>query len=741
MASPLMTSRFVTLPNLPELFDDDLLDKLIPPSDGIVDIIPTMETTRPSTNQMMDVLTSTTHRTRTANGAPAYRSTQSSVLDAFNTLSSSSFGSVFDYHLERSWAADPALTLRLIWNLRSVPDGQGEREAFYRAFGWLYKNHPRTAISNLHLLVSPVSYSAKKQKYLPHGYWKDLLNILALATVDELNDISQPATFLHHPRDPFITGKKRWLKVGSVASRIEESRAVDRSRKREAAEARRNTAARNHERLVQKLDEPKFRALYITVARLFSTQLLKDLAVLSETGQSSATSIKSRVSLAAKWAPTPGRSHDRITNIATAISELIHQSHVFPSPSLRSATSSQERAVILRSFYQRWVLTELRRASNITEPLMCSRRWKEIKYSRVPSYCMKNNTPLFFKRDPAGFEAYLTSVEENGASISGATLFPHQLVSQMFALHNRRVFDDATGNVTKNILMRKLREVKTRVIEAQWKSLLSHLKAEGKLDHCLAVCDVSGSMGSLADDYVAPILPAISLSLLLASIAAPPFNGFITFSATPQYVPLDLNAPLQSQIQTMVNGDWGQNTDLAAVFLDLLLPLAREHRVPQDQMIKRLFIFSDMQFDECEAGAYGSMSDASAHPVAWETTHDRIARAYAEAGYEVPQIVYWNLDPHTGAGKTVEVDSGRVGVAMMNGFSPALLKVFMGEDEKDESGKSEDTEWEMMNMDEDGESVAVTTVQDSEPEDPFTPYNVMKKALLRKCYDGLVVFD
>ena len=32
------------------------------------------------------------------------------------------------------------------------------------AFGWLYDNHPRTAISNLHLLVEPVCVPDKKGK-------------------------------------------------------------------------------------------------------------------------------------------------------------------------------------------------------------------------------------------------------------------------------------------------------------------------------------------------------------------------------------------------------------------------------------------------------------------------------------------------------------------------------------------------------------------------------------------------
>lgn len=50
-------------------------------------------------------------------------------------------------------------------------------------------------------------------------------------------------------------------------------------------------------------------------------------------------------------------------------------------------------------------------------------------------------------------------------------------------------------------------------------------------------------------------------------------------------------------------------------------------------MVKRLFVFSDMQFD---ASLVRSREG-------WETTHDRIVKAYKRAGYEMPEIVYWNL--------------------------------------------------------------------------------------------------
>jgi hypothetical protein len=59
-------------------------------------------------------------------------------------------------------------------------------------------------------------------------------------------------------------------------------------------------------------------------------------------------------------------------------------------------------------------------------------------------------------------------------------------------------------------------------------------------------------------------------------------------------------------------------------------------------MVKRLFVFSDMQFDE---SLTRNLDDGDASE--WETTHDRVVKEFKAAGYEVPEIVYWNLQGGT----------------------------------------------------------------------------------------------
>ncbi|KAF7374282.1 hypothetical protein MSAN_00311200 [Mycena sanguinolenta] len=700
------------IPAIPGLFNPNFLDELIPWN-------PPSKRNDPATpspgkpNPMMDALQQFSHRTRTQNAASAYDSTSSATLDAFNQLTRFSWGERVGELLDKTqaWVEDPDATLKIIWNLRSIHDGKSEKEAFYRAFGWLYDNHPRTAITNLHLLVEPVCLKPghEPEAGRAHGYWKDLLNILVLATVDELSNISKPARFLHNRpdhRQPRLGGRephrKRSAHLDDSDIKIELKATVKTKRGVIGVAYQR--------RLEERLADPKYRALYIAVARLFAQRLLTDWRFLLDAEAAETPDVRKdllrNISLASKWAPTLRGSHDRRTNIATAISRLFyHQAKDFvptfscPSalenhPSLESA----EAVDIMRSFFRRWLLTPLRAASVVTESLMAANRWTEIPYNRVSSVCMKNNKERFFMHDPEGFQKYLISVENGKRTISGG---------------DPTTARDRCGKLMKH--RRELADMNLRVLEAQWKTLVQNLRDAGTLDNAIAVCDVSGSMGSIDSKYnpkaIEPIFPAVSLSLLLAQLAKPPFNGgFITFSSTPEFVRLDA-ASLYDNLEKINRSNWNINTDLNAVFLRLILPLAIQNKIKQEDMIRRVFVFSDMQFDQCAVA-----------PNAWETNHDVIQREFKAAGYEVPEVVYWNLSSYN----TVEVLADRKGVAMMSGFSPSMLKVFMGEEVMEPEPEVEGS--------------------DSEPaekkaKEEFNPLNVMLKALSRPSFDGLVVVD
>ncbi|KAF7428952.1 hypothetical protein PC9H_008189 [Pleurotus ostreatus] len=694
-----------TLPEIPELYRPDFLDVLVPAP-------PVEDKAAPQSvksNPMMSALQSIPTFTFTQNGAPTFNTTGSPTLDAFQFVKDQR-GSALDILLCNSWKEDPALTLRVIWNLRSIRDGKGDREGFYRAFGWLYKRHPRTAISNLRLLVEPVCENRRRGD-APHGCWKDLLNIIALETVDELSDSPSSSRYLHCPRDKYTYPSKGKGKASERESRIEAAKQANLQAKARAQTARAERAMYAHQQIQHKLSQPKYRALFIAIARLFADRLVKDLQLVLEADHLPAGVDRilflKQLSFAGKWAPTPGLSHDRVTNIASAISLLIQAANVFPLPSVlsdpSSSLTSRERLAILRSFYQRWVLTPLRSAGAVAEPLMAANRWTDIKYFRTTS----SHTIHTASRT--------TSCESERANqnISGATLMPHEIVAEL--VFRGAVREGSSKKQALYDMKKRLAKAQIQVLEAQWKTLVDSLREAGSLDNCIAVCDVSGSMGSISEklckETPQPIFPAVALSLILAQLAKPPFNGFITFADKPKFVSVDPSWSVYDSIQVMSRSEWGMNTNFYAVFVKLLLPLALKNKIKQEDMIKRIFVFSDMQFDSAQRGGN------------WETTHDLVAKAYKEAGYEVPQIVYWDL----AAFGTVEVRAQREGVAIMNGFSPAMLKVFMGEEEEKEEA------WEEVNS-----AMETSTLVE---QDPFNPLAIMNKALGKKSFQHLVVVD
>ena len=135
---PASTSQNVTLPHIPELFDPDFLNVLLPPrstSDTKVDV-PQPE------NALVNALKSVSHRKFTENASPAFNSTLSPTLDAFNSLSFLMTRENINMLLSKAWEEDPNLALRIIWNTRSIHDGKGDKELFYKYVPELLRFHP-----------------------------------------------------------------------------------------------------------------------------------------------------------------------------------------------------------------------------------------------------------------------------------------------------------------------------------------------------------------------------------------------------------------------------------------------------------------------------------------------------------------------------------------------------------------------------------------------------------------------
>lgn len=136
-------------------------------------------------------------------------------------------------------------------------------------------------------------------------------------------------------------------------------------------------------------------------------------------------------------------------------------------------------------------------------------------------------------------------------------------------------------------------------------------------------------------------------------------NLFMTFSGNPQVVTLR-GETLPQKIQNVLKADWGMNTDLKVAF-DKVLDIAVENNTPKEDMPKSIIVISDMEIDNC-----GNRE--------W-TFYDKMAHKFQKHGYEIPNIVFWNVNSRH---DVFHADKDRKGVQLCSGQSVTVFKQLMG---------------------------------------------------------------
>lgn len=728
----------------------------------------------------------------TENSDVAFRSTKSPVVDLFYELEDVVSGPRLKELLDAAWDEQPLVTLKIIFNARSIHLGKSSKHVFYRAAGWLAEHHPLTLVGNLRWLSRPViekkvrkegEKNAEEEfvkvekrdgventvdrfdvRYgVSHGYWKDLLNILALAAEKKLKVLENPKDVLN-VEDGAIKFKvigrrrqkqnatgitssgrtpKRIVKTnkGKVEKKEQELAEIEHVLEEKTAHIGNPSVAKHaardsrHEALKDLFDANAFyRTLHITVARLFAEQLHADLEAL----RSSDPKAKRGISLCAKWAPSHGNFHDRHTCVISSIAEIL-----YPRESLGSAVSaSTSREVYLRYAREQYRkdVSALRKHLEVVELNINANTFDKIKYDRVPSIAMKNYTRLFVNKDLDHFLGYINKVAEGKARISGAVLMPSTLiraVSGLIAYANR----DLAELTSNELVDRTVKEIEAKAVDGQWKALVQRIKDSGTLSSCIAVCDVSSSMECPTfSDNTTPMDSAVGLSLLVAEVTEPPFGGnFISFHSHPKMISIDTAQTLSEKATTIMQSDWGGNTDFAAVFEKLILPTAIENNLKQEDMVKRVFVFSDMQFDM--AKGYNYSFDPKNDR--WSaSSYERIKKKYEEHGYEMPELVFWNLaggragySAGGGGDETAPkpVLAEEMGTAMVSGYSQGMLKVFM------DNGMFDEEEDDFEKMDEEGNEEKPEKV--AKKKEKISPLMLVRKAVSHKGYAMLEVLD
>lgn len=275
----------------------------------------------------------------------------------------------------------------------------------------------------------------------------------------------------------------------------------------------------------------------------------------------------------------------------------------------------------------RKVLSNLRTHINVVEKAMCSKEWSVIDYSKLPSRAAFMYRKAFAKQDATRYADYLSAVEKGEAKINAATLYPYEIVEQY--------------------LYKGARNDKT--IDLQWEALPNYM--EGKEFNGLVVADVSGSMNGR------PMSVSISLAMYIAerNTAEVWKNKFLTFSAQPELQSI-VGSTIGKRIDNLSRAAWEMNTDLMAVF-KTVLDAGMKNDVPAEDMPQKLIIVSDMQFDQC----------CSSNK---RTNFEQIQKLYRKAGYEMPQLVFWNVNSYV----DVSIKAHDTGTCLVSGCSPSILK-------------------------------------------------------------------
>lgn len=462
---------------------------------------------------------------RTENGDLAYKSTGSASLDFFSLCGGMRRNlEDLDKLFAKAYAENPVVAIKILFYMRNIRGGLGERNSFRVLLKELAKFYPEMA--------KQIVYAVPE-----YGRWDDLLVLLDTPVKDDA--------------------------IALIKSQIEKDKdAMEKGRE---------------------------------------------------------------VSLLGKWLPS----------INTSSKESVARAKIIMA------------ALGMKAVEYRKLCSALRKEIKILEDNL-RRKDYTFDYSKQPSQAMLRYKKAFMRNDEERYKSFLNKVveqaeklargeeipEEERVKLNTKTLYPYQIVAPFM--------NGCSG-------FKYLPDEKTLPLEASWKAL-----DRGCFDSkTIVVRDGSGSMYwdlLSGKEESAPINIATSLALLFAEQLDGAYkNSFITFSSEPRLVQVPENADtLQKKLNFISKYDDCSNTDVDKVYR-LILDVAKSGNVPKEEMIERILIISDMEFDCCSSK---------------DSTFEFYKKEFEAAGYELPEIVFWNVQardthlPVTMNEKGVELVSG-----------------------------------------------------------------------------------
>lgn len=338
------------------------------------------------------------------------------------------------------------------------------------------------------------------------------------------------------------------------------------------------------------------------------------------------------ISLLAKWLPSANASSVETKRYAKIIREYLNLSEA----------------------KYRKTLSSLRKYLDVVERKMSAKQWGEIDYEAVPSRANLLYNKAFLRNDELRRRDFLSKLERGEAKINSTVLYPHDIVHKYSASYGWGIsrinpYDTA--------------------LEAMWKGLPDMVQGNGST---IVVADGSGSMGVNVGggSGVTALEVANSLAIYFAEHSSGEFKDkYITFSEHPQLVDFSSAKSLRDKLAIAMSHSEVANTNIEAVF-DLILHTAVKYGMSQDQIPANILVISDMEFDRCAVCGFERHSYNRVSANLFKT----IEQKYHRAGYQLPRLVFWNVNSRTG---TIPVRENDMGVALVSGFSVNVCKMIM----------------------------------------------------------------
>lgn len=285
----------------------------------------------------------------------------------------------------------------------------------------------------------------------------------------------------------------------------------------------------------------------------------------------------------------------------------------------------------------RFYLKTLRSYLKIVEKKMCNNDWDKINYEEVPSRASMIYRNAFNKHDEERYSEFINAVNSGEKKINASTLYPYDLLEKYM---NRR-------NSWSNYWSTE----EDSTVEALWKNLPNYVEPG---TNAVVIADTSGSM--TWNNGGRPINSAVGLAIYFAQRNTGAYhNLWMNFSADPSWQTIK-GTKLYQILNNIDMSNWSGSTNLHAAF-NLILDTAIKNHVSVDEMPKSIIVISDMEIDVC--------GDRN-----W-TFYDQMRAEFAQYGYEIPQVIFWNVNSRH---DIFHADSSRKGVILCSGQSTTTFK-------------------------------------------------------------------